>query len=162
MEILQKKIKTVIGPLYLVATKTALRGIFFTEQDYSYVTSKSENEYFILKRTEEELQEYLAGKRKRFTVALEPIGTPFQKRVWAALAAIPYGETRSYRDIARAVNNLRAYRAVGTANGRNPLSLIIPCHRVIAADGTLGGYGGGLSIKEHLLNLEKIGSGPRC
>ena len=94
------------------------------------------------------------GKRKSFDLPLKPEGTEFQKKVWNALLDIPYGETRSYKDIAVAIGNPKACRAVGMANNRNPISIIIPCHRVIGANGSLVGYGGGLPIKIELLNLE--------
>ncbi len=102
-----------------------------------------------------QLLEYLEGKRTAFDVVLDLRGTPFQKRVWAALLEIPYGDTRSYQEIARSVGSPRAVRAVGAANGANPVSLVVPCHRVIASDGTLGGYGGGLELKARLLAMER-------
>jgi methylated-DNA-[protein]-cysteine S-methyltransferase len=102
-----------------------------------------------------ELQEYAAGRRKRFTLPLDLQGTPFQRKVWKALCAIPYGETRSYLQIARAAGNPRASRAVGMANHWNPVAIVVPCHRVIASDGTLGGYAGGLEMKAKMLRLEK-------
>ena len=105
-----------------------------------------------------ELDEYFAGERTDFGVALEMKGTPFQRTVWSALREIPYGETRSYGELARAIGNPSAVRAVGLANGRNPIAVIVPCHRVIGADGTLTGYGGGLERKRTLLDLER---GPR-
>lgn len=101
-----------------------------------------------------ELHEYLEGRRRRFTFAIRPQGTPFQRRVWHALETIPYGATRTYGDIARAVGAPGAARAVGQANHRNPIPLVIPCHRVVAAGGKLGGYGGGLAWKRRLLALE--------
>jgi len=102
-----------------------------------------------------ELQEYAAGRRKQFSLPLDLQGTPFQRKVWKALCAIPYGETRSYLQIARAAGNPRASRAVGMANHCNPVAIVVPCHRVIASDGTLGGYGGGLEVKAKILQLEK-------
>jgi O-6-methylguanine DNA methyltransferase len=101
-----------------------------------------------------ELEEYFAGKRRQFTFALDLRGTDFQLACWHALRAIPYGETRSYADIARAVGRPKGFRAVGMANNRNPVAIVVPCHRVIASDGTLCGYGGGLDIKRKLLELE--------
>jgi len=101
-----------------------------------------------------ELDEYFAGKRREFTFALDLRGTDFQLACWRALIAIPYGETRSYGDIARAVGRAQGFRAVGMANNRNPLAIVVPCHRVIASDGTLCGYGGGLDVKRQLLELE--------
>jgi O-6-methylguanine DNA methyltransferase len=101
-----------------------------------------------------ELEEYFAGERREFTFALDLRGTDFQLACWRALLAIPYGETRSYGDIARAVGRPQGFRAVGMANNRNPIAIVVPCHRVIASDGTLCGYGGGLDVKRKLLELE--------
>jgi methylated-DNA-[protein]-cysteine S-methyltransferase len=101
-----------------------------------------------------QLREYFKGKRHSFDLPLAPQGTDFQRSVWAALADIPHGQLRSYRDIANAVNNPAAVRAVGAANGRNPLPVVVPCHRVVGSDGSLTGYAGGLAIKRQLLELE--------
>lgn len=106
-----------------------------------------------------ELEEYFAGLRRQFSFSLDFRGTEFQKACWNALLAIPYGETRTYADIARAVNRPQGFRAVGMANNRNPIAIVVPCHRVIASDGTLCGYGGGLDIKRKLLQLEGALSG---
>ena len=106
-----------------------------------------------------EVEEYFAGKRREFTFALDLRGTDFQLACWRALLAIPYGETRTYADIARTVGKPRGFRAVGMANNRNPIAIVVPCHRVIACDGSLCGYGGGLEIKRHLLELEGALSG---
>lgn len=103
----------------------------------------------------QELAEYLTGQRSRFTVPVSPTGTPFERRCWDALQRIPYGETRTYREIARAVGSPRGFRAVGSANHKNPIPIIIPCHRVVASGGGLGGYGGGLDLKRRLLALEQ-------
>jgi len=102
-----------------------------------------------------QILEYLEGKRRRFELPLDLRGTPFQRSVWSALAAIPYGETRSYGEVARSIGRPRAVRAVGLANGANPVPLVVPCHRVIAAGGRLGGYGGGLELKRRLLAMEQ-------
>lgn len=107
-----------------------------------------------------ELAEYFAETRTRFTVRLAPGGTPFELRCWEALLAIPYGETRTYAEIARAVGNPKGFRAVGSANHKNPIPIIIPCHRVVASGGGLGGYGGGLHLKRRLLALEQAGKRP--
>ena len=104
-----------------------------------------------------QILEYLEGKRSAFELALDLRGTPFQLEVWKALLEIPYGETRSYREIARAVGRPSAVRAVGAANGANPLALVVPCHRVVASGGGLGGYGGGLELKARLLAMERQG-----
>ena len=106
-----------------------------------------------------ELEEYFAGDRREFTFPLDLRGTDFQVACWRALLAIPYGETRTYADIARAVGRPQGFRAVGMANNRNPIAIVVPCHRVIASDGTLCGYGGGLDVKRKLLELEGALSG---
>ena len=110
----------------------------------------------LLARGREELLEYLAGARRDFDLPLAPQGTPFQQRVWAALREIPYGQTRSYRELALATGSPRGYRAVGMANHRNPIPILIPCHRVVGADGSLTGYAGGLELKRKLLELEGV------
>ena len=102
-----------------------------------------------------QLDEFFAGKRKHFDLPLLPKGTDFQRSVWKALQEIPYGETRSYKQIAEAINNPKACRAVGLANNRNPIWIVIPCHRVIGSNGALTGYGGGLEMKQRLLEIEK-------
>lgn len=109
----------------------------------------------LLWKAEQELQEYFAGNRKAFDLPLHLEGTPFQLKVWNMLLTIPYGETRSYKEIARLTGNEKACRAVGMANNRNPVMILVPCHRVVGADGSLVGYGGGLPLKEKLLELEK-------
>ncbi|MFU0831916.1 MAG: Methylated-DNA--protein-cysteine methyltransferase [Oscillospiraceae bacterium] len=106
-------------------------------------------------RAAAEIQEYFIGKRKQFDLPLSPRGTEFQKRVWHALQSIPYGETRSYRQIAEQIGSPKAYRAVGMANNKNPIAILIPCHRVIGSDGSLIGYAAGLDIKSRLLALEQ-------
>ena len=105
---------------------------------------------------ERQLQAYFNGKRQKFDLPLDAAGTPFQLKVWEALRQIPYGETRSYKDIAIAVENPKGVRAIGMANNRNPVAIIVPCHRVIGQDGSLTGYAGGLAIKQYLLDHEKI------
>ncbi len=112
----------------------------------------------LLLETKKQIEEYFAGSRRAFTLTLAPRGTDFQKRVWQALQTIPYGETRSYRQIAAQAGSPQAMRAVGGANHANPISIIIPCHRVIGADGSMTGYGGGLDKKEALLRLEREGA----
>lgn len=102
-----------------------------------------------------QLKEYFAGERKKFSLPLQPEGTPFQKKVWDALLTIPYGETRSYKEIAIQIGNEKACRAVGMANHNNPVGIVIPCHRVVGSSGKLTGYAGGLDKKEYLLELER-------
>lgn len=110
----------------------------------------------LIKEAFKQLNEYINGERKLFDLPLDPQGTQFQMKVWKALQEIPYGATCSYKEIAEKVGNVKACRAVGMANNRNPIAIIIPCHRVIGANGKLVGYGGGLHIKERLLNMEKL------
>jgi len=117
------------------------------------IVKKSENP--VLQQCCLELDEYFAGKRKKFDVKTAFTGTSFQNRVWQELEKIPYGKTISYADLAKAVENPKACRAVGSANGKNPIAIIIPCHRVIASDGGMGGYAYGLDAKKQLLELEK-------
>lgn len=145
-----------IGQLYLVASAQGLQGLYWKKQSVPLLkTLKSHApEAQILEQAVKELDEYLDGQRKAFTVPLDIQGTPFQRRVWNQLSQIPYGKTYSYKEIAKQIDSESAIRAVGTANGRNPLCIFIPCHRVIAADGSLGGYSGGLEIKSQLLDLE--------
>lgn len=108
----------------------------------------------LLQKTIDQLNEYFKGKRKQFKLPLDPQGTPFQQTVWQALTTIPFGETWSYQKLAKSIKKPRAYRAVGSANSKNPISIIIPCHRVIRASGDLGGYASGLDKKTQLLRLE--------
>ena len=110
----------------------------------------------LLLEGERQVLDYLAGKRKTFDLPLNPQGTPFQQKVWAALRDIPWGETRTYKDIALAVNCPKGFQAIGQANHRNPIPIIIPCHRVVGADGGLGGYASGLETKKALLAAEGI------
>lgn len=109
----------------------------------------------LLIEADRQLKEYFSAERKVFDLPMNPKGTPFMKSVWKQLTAIPYGKTVSYKDISRAIDHPKAYRAVGLANNKNPLPIFIPCHRVIASNGDLCGYAGGVSIKQYLLNLEK-------
>jgi len=109
----------------------------------------------LIKRMAEEIEEYFAGKRRSFDIPLSMSGTDFQRSVWKALQTIPFGETRSYKDIATQIGNPKACRAVGMANNRNPVAIVVPCHRVIGQDGSMTGYAGGISVKEYLLDVEK-------
>lgn len=150
----QWKFDSPIGPLYLVVSDKGLRGLFWKRQSSPMI--KNLKDSALLQETMTQVQEYLTGNRKTFSLPLDLKGTEFQVRVWSALLNIPYGETRSYKEIAIQLKNEKAVRAVGTANGRNPISLIVPCHRVIGSNGTLTGYAGGLKIKEKLLKLEGL------
>lgn len=157
MSTVQLRIDSKIGPLYLVASEVGLKGIFWKRQSVPMIMAHEAGgpESQILEKTVSQLTQYLEGQRKEFDLPLDPEGTEFQKRVWQKLSEIPYGMTRAYKDIAVELGDANASRAVGTANGRNPLSIVVPCHRVISADGTLGGYAGGLSIKTFLLDMER-------
>ncbi len=130
MENTQIEIKSRIGKLYLVACKNGLKGIFWKKQNVPF-NNGSPKVSKILFQAEKEITEYLQGLRKNFYVKLAPDGTDFQKKVWGALSKIPYGETRSYKDIAIRLNDANASRAIGRANGKNPLCIIVPCHRVV-------------------------------
>lgn len=129
--------------------------IILTTFDKGEVEESEEGSTEILEEAEKQILEYFKGKRKEFRLPLKLKGTDFQKRVWKALEEIPYGETRSYEEIAEAVHSPKAFRAVGNANNKNPISIILPCHRVIGKGGKLVGYGGGLDKKEFLLELER-------
>jgi methylated-DNA-[protein]-cysteine S-methyltransferase len=160
MDLVQYCLKTPAARLYLVASERGLRGAYLEEQDIPLVKSlrQSFNSHPrsapFLAQAAIELKEYFLGKRKKFTVRFDFAGTAFQKKVWQELRRIPYGQTCSYKDIAIQINNEKACRAVGTANSKNPLCILIPCHRVIAADRSLGGYAGGIKMKAQLLRLE--------
>lgn len=148
------EIPSPVGPLTLLATDKGLAGIHFQgryEGEWSLGSSP------ILQQTERELGEYFAGERTEFEVELDVIGSDFQLSVWRELSRIPFGSLASYLDIAKAIDNPKAVRAVGLANGRNPVSIIVPCHRVIGSSGKLVGYGGGLERKRTLLVHEKAG-----
>jgi methylated-DNA-[protein]-cysteine S-methyltransferase len=145
-------IESPLGPLRLVARDDELAGVYM--QDQAAVEDAPTGRTPILDRAARQLDEYFAGKRRTFDLALAPRGTGFQERVWRALLAIPYGATMSYGELARAIGRPAASRAVGAANGQNPISIIVPCHRVIAASGALTGYAGGLAAKRWLLDHE--------
>ena len=148
-----------IGCLTLAEANGSIVGLHFEESGKTGLLLGFEfGETELLKKAAGQLDEYFAGKRKVFDLPLVFTGTDFQKKVWAALLAIPYGETRSYGEIATSVGNSKAARAVGMANNRNPIAIFCPCHRVIGADGTLVGFGGGLPIKQYLLDLERKNS----
>jgi O-6-methylguanine DNA methyltransferase len=145
-----------VGPLFLAASKDGLVRLEFEArvQKLNGTIGLRESKKHISPYLRE-LEEYFAGERREFSMPLDLRGTPFQLACWRALLAIPYGETRTYADIARAIGHPQAFRAVGMANNRNPVAIIVPCHRVIATGGSLCGYGGGLDIKRKLLDLEQ-------
>lgn len=142
-----------IGRISIADNGRAITDVFFG-RIHSLQTRFKDKETTLNLQALEEIQEFLAGTRKSFSVPLALKGTPFQVSVWEALQNIPYGETRSYRDIAEEIGNPNSYRAVGLANNKNPVSIIIPCHRVIGANGDMIGYGGGLNKKKRLLDIE--------
>ncbi|UFJ62909.1 methylated-DNA--[protein]-cysteine S-methyltransferase [Brevibacillus sedimenti] len=154
-----------IGPLLIASTKNGLCFIEFGdgEQALSSLQRWCRKTFMGVpisrddqgnQSVREQLEEYFAGTRKTFDIPLDMYGTPFQKAVWTELTRIPYGETRSYKEIALSIGAAKAVRAIGGANNRNPIPIVVPCHRVIGSNGALVGYGGGLSIKAHLLALE--------
>ena len=138
-----------VGRLYIAESDGAI-----TDVGFQPVMRSTEKKTPLIEKAMDMLQEYFDGKRTEFDLPLNAVGTPFQKKAWAALQTIPYGQTRSYKEQAEIVGNPKACRAVGAANGKNPISVIIPCHRVIGTDGSLVGFGGGLDIKRALLDLE--------
>lgn len=176
METLHSTIfKSQIGPLFLAASEHGLVALEFDARLTGQQTIRPNprdlrTENNTVKFVEsadallpyvQELKEYFAGDRLQFTFPLDLRGTDFQVACWRALLKIPYGETRTYGDIARAVGSPQGFRAVGMANNRNPIAIVVPCHRVIASDGSLCGYGGGLDVKIRLLDLEKAALSPR-
>jgi len=148
-----------VGALKLVASSRGLTAILWERDDPKRVrlgVLVGDPDHPVLLETERQLAEYFAGARTVFDIELDMTGTEFQKRVWAALLTIPFGATRSYAEIARQIGRPKASRAVGAANGRNPVSILAPCHRAIGSDGKLHGFAGGLEVKQYLLDLERI------
>lgn len=153
-----RKFVSPVGTLKIVASDQGVKAILWEKDSPRRVPLQCLTEkpgHPVLRAAEKQLREYFGGQRDRFDLKLDVTGTPFQLKVWHALLRIPYGETRSYGDIARQVGNPRAVRAVGAANGRNPVCIVTPCHRVIGANGKLTGFAGGLPVKEYLLEMER-------
>jgi methylated-DNA-[protein]-cysteine S-methyltransferase len=151
------KMPSPVGELTLVASDTHLLAILWEHEKNNRVrlaANPIEKTNGVLKEAAQQLKEYFAGQRKTFDLPLGPKGTEFQEKVWMGLRKIPYGKTWSYKDLAKKIGSEKAVRAVGAANGKNPLSIVIPCHRVIGADGSLTGFAGGLETKTYLLHLE--------
>ena len=147
-----------VGDLTRVASDEGLMAVLWPDDDPARVRLGARSEatdHPVLREAASQLSEYFAGQRQRFCVPLHFQGTDFQRQVWAALLDIPFGETRSYADIARAIGRPTATRAVGAANGRNPISIIAPCHRVVGSNGALTGFAGGVETKKYLLDLEQ-------
>jgi methylated-DNA-[protein]-cysteine S-methyltransferase len=154
-----KKAASPVGELTLVASERGLVAILWENDDPGRVRLAAlaeQGDHPVLIEAQAQLADYFAGRRRSFDLPLDFQGTDFQKQVWAALLAIPFGETRSYGDLARAVGKPTAFRAVGAANGRNPISIVAPCHRVIGANGALTGFAGGLEAKRYLLRHEGL------
>ena len=153
--IVHTTIDSPVGPLSIAASGDALHAIEFRKS--SHPANRDgwvDGDNAILRKARRQLDEYFAGKRHAFDLPLAPQGTDFQRKVWTTLASIPYGKTISYAQLASRVGKPTAMRAVGAANGRNPLPIVLPCHRVIGADGSLTGFGGGLPTKQFLLKME--------
>jgi methylated-DNA-[protein]-cysteine S-methyltransferase len=158
MTYVYKTLKSPVGELKLIASDNGLAAILWENDNPRRVRlgPASENaNHPVLLETERQLNDYFSGKRKSFSVKLDLKGTDFQKKVWAALLTIPFGETRTYGQIAKQIHQPKAVRAVGAANGRNPISIIAPCHRVIGSTGQLTGFAGGLKTKAQLLAFEE-------
>lgn len=150
--------ETPVGRLLIAGTDEGLHHVSFQDPHFSTAVVDMGNDWIedgrFLKDAMRQLGEYFVGKRKRFDLKVAPAGTAFQKQVWSTLGRVPFGKTASYGDIAAAIGNPNASRAVGLANGQNPIAIVIPCHRIIGTSGRLIGYGGGLERKQKLLNLE--------
>jgi methylated-DNA-[protein]-cysteine S-methyltransferase len=156
---------TAFGNMIIVSDGTAINAVYLEKADIGLTGSTNQADIGLdglnnqaIKLTDEaasQLNEYFSGNRRRFDVPLHPHGTPFQQSVWDALLSIPYGDTRSYKQVAQMIGKPDASRAVGMANNKNPIMIIIPCHRVIGSNGSLVGYAGGLDMKRELLELEK-------
>ena len=148
-----------LGKILLTASESALTGLHFVGEKYYpgiSLTWQQDENFIVIKIAIAQLGEYFAGQRKSFDIPLAPEGTEFQRQVWNALSKLRFGETSTYAQLARRIGNPKAVRAVGAANGRNPISIVIPCHRIIGTDGSLTGYAGGLARKEALLRLESV------
>lgn len=148
-----------IGRLTLAASEEALVAVRLPGTRELALGATDGGGHPLLERAAGELREYFAGRRRAFDLPLAPQGTPFERAVWAELVAIPFGETRSYSGLARALGRPRAARAVGAANGKNPIAVVVPCHRVVGADGSLTGYAGGEAMKRWLLDHERRAAG---
>lgn len=158
-----KPIDSPVGRLTLIGTDAGMAAILWEDDraDRLGLTLDAEApNHPVLLEAERQLREYFEGRRDTFALPLDVAGTPFQRRVWRALQTIPFGETRSYGQVAAQIGHPRAMRAVGAANGRNPLPIVAPCHRVIGATGALTGFAGGLEVKARLLALERKGPKP--
>jgi methylated-DNA-[protein]-cysteine S-methyltransferase len=164
MTIFHRTVPSPVGPLLIAASDAGLHALEFPSNRHpvKHWSPWEPGDHAVLRETQSQLDAYFAGTLTTFDLPLAPRGTAFQEQVWTTLAAIPYGNTWSYLDLANALGKPTATRAVGAANGRNPLPIVLPCHRVIGANGALTGFGGGLPTKEFLLRLEGVlPAGPR-
>jgi methylated-DNA-[protein]-cysteine S-methyltransferase len=156
-------IESPVGKLMLVADVSALTGVYFVGHDHIPAASRTwtlDAQNPVLQKTAKQLGEYFAGKRSSFSIPLRLSGTDFQEKIWKEIARIPFGETISYSDLAQRAGAPAAIRAAGTSTGRNPVAIIVPCHRIVEKSGGLGGFAGGLDRKRHLHKLEKIETKP--
>lgn len=162
MKIQYRHIDSPVGPLLLAASAEGLHAIEFHHPRHPVARGQewAPGDHPLIQVAQAQLREYFAGGRRAFDLPLAPVGTAFQRQVWLTLAGIPYGQTVSYAELARRVGRPGASRAVGAANGRNPLPIVLPCHRVIGANGALTGFGGGLPTKRFLLELEGTRTAP--
>ncbi|MBL8014369.1 MAG: methylated-DNA--[protein]-cysteine S-methyltransferase [Candidatus Omnitrophica bacterium] len=158
MSVIEYAMSSPVGTIHLQATEKGLRGVNVCQETVTSENSISgpSPQKEILKSASDQLKQYFKGERQDFDIPLDLDGTDFQKRVWKELSRIPFGKTVSYADIAKKIRNPKAVRAVGNANGKNPVCIVVPCHRVIASDGGIGGYSGGLPVKRSLLKLEGV------
>ena len=161
MTLMQKTIASPVGELTLVASDAGLRAVMWPSdvERIRFESTPADGEHEVLDLAVRQLEEYFAGRRTEFDLPLDPVGTEFQLDVWRSLAEIPFGETRSYGQQADSIGRPTAVRAVGAANGRNPLSIVLPCHRVVGSDGKLTGFAAGLDTKSWLLDHERSVSG---
>lgn len=158
MQLVYMYMDSPVGALKLVAHDHALVAVMWDNEDHKRVRLAElieDHQHPMLLRVKKQLEQYFAGQRQQFDLPLDFKGTDFQQQVWQTLLTIPYGETRSYKEIAVQIGNEKAVRAVGAANGKNPISIIVPCHRVIGSSGALVGFAGGLDKKQILLSLEQ-------
>ena len=160
MSYVSKRVHSPVGLLTLVASEHGLAAILWPDDRPGRVRLDVADEvpdHAVIQETERQLAEYFAGRRTEFDLPLDPSGTPFQQKVWSALRSIPFGETRTYAEVATQIGHRGAARAVGAASGRNPLSIVAPCHRVVGTGGELTGFAGGLEVKARLLAFERAG-----
>ncbi len=160
MSYVSKRVQSPVGLLTLVASEQGLAAVLWPDDPPGRVRldlAEEAPDHPMIREAERQLAEYFAGRRIEFDLPLDPSGTPFQQKVWSALRSIPFGETRTYAEVATQIGHPGAARAVGAASGRNPLSIVAPCHRVVGTSGELTGFAGGLAVKARLLAFERAG-----